>query len=254
MFALDEQAGQFCVEVFFFRNWQNWGNRAYFPKAHKSMPPGEVLASFLAQFYDDKPAPRLILVSHEIEDCELLAAALSTRAEARVEIHVREARRAPQPRRLRAAQRPRGAGAAACRHRLAAEAPDLARPGLRARETAAAHRRVRQLAHHGHERGRRHDRRRTCRAHEAALPDLQHQVRGARARRRLRHDARGAAPALLEAGRRRRRGRKTLSRSSRQRRNSQALAEREHSPPPCGEGQGWGAMGRTGTSPSEPCG
>jgi excinuclease ABC subunit C len=52
------------------------------------MPPGEVLASFLAQFYDDKPAPRLILVSHEIEDCELLAAALSTRAEARVEIHV----------------------------------------------------------------------------------------------------------------------------------------------------------------------
>jgi excinuclease ABC subunit C len=88
VFALDEQAGQFCVEVFFFRNWQNWGNRAYFPKAHRSVPPSEVLASFLAQFYDDKPAPRLILVSHEIEDCELLAAALSTRAEARVEIHV----------------------------------------------------------------------------------------------------------------------------------------------------------------------
>src|SRR5215210_5958920 len=88
VFALDEQAGQFCVEVFFFRNWQNWGNRAYFPKADKSMSPGEVLASFLAQFYDDKPAPRVILVSHEIEDCELLAAALSTRAEAKVEIHV----------------------------------------------------------------------------------------------------------------------------------------------------------------------
>jgi excinuclease ABC subunit C len=88
VFALDEQAGQFCVEVFFFRNWQNWGNRAYFPKAHKSMPPGEVLASFLAQFYDDKPAPRVILVSHEIEDAELLAAALSTKAEGRVEVHV----------------------------------------------------------------------------------------------------------------------------------------------------------------------
>ena len=53
VFALDEQAGQFCVEVFFFRNWQNWGNRAYFPKAHRSTPPGEVLAAFLAQFYDD---------------------------------------------------------------------------------------------------------------------------------------------------------------------------------------------------------
>src|SRR5215210_1983329 len=88
VFALDEQAGQFCVEVFFFRNWQNWGNRAYFPKAHKSMPPGEVLASFLAQFYDDKPAPKVILVSHEIEDAELLAAALSTKGEGRVEVHV----------------------------------------------------------------------------------------------------------------------------------------------------------------------
>src|SRR3712207_73378 len=52
IFALDEQAGQFCVEVFFFRNFQNWGNRAYFPKAHKSTAPGEVLASFLAQFYE----------------------------------------------------------------------------------------------------------------------------------------------------------------------------------------------------------
>ncbi len=87
VFALDEQAGQFCVEVFFFRNWQNWGNRAYFPKADKSMSPQEVLGSFLAQFYDDKPAPRLVLLSHEIEDAELMAAALSTKGENRVEIH-----------------------------------------------------------------------------------------------------------------------------------------------------------------------
>ncbi len=87
VFALDEQAGQFCIEVFFFRNWQNWGNRAYFPKADRSMSPAEVLASFLAQFYDDKPAPRLVLTSHEIEDAELLAAALSTKGENRVEIH-----------------------------------------------------------------------------------------------------------------------------------------------------------------------
>ncbi|RVU20575.1 excinuclease ABC subunit UvrC [Methylobacterium oryzihabitans] len=87
VFALDEQAGQFCIEVFFFRNWQNWGNRAYFPKADRSMGPSEVLGSFIGQFYDDKPAPRLVLVSHAIEDAELLAAALSTRAENRVEIH-----------------------------------------------------------------------------------------------------------------------------------------------------------------------
>jgi excinuclease ABC subunit C len=87
VFALDEQAGQFCVEVFFFRNWQNWGNRAYFPKADKSMSADEVLGAFIAQFYDDKPAPRLILLSHEIEDAELMAAALSTRTETKVEIH-----------------------------------------------------------------------------------------------------------------------------------------------------------------------
>ncbi|GJD99104.1 UvrABC system protein C [Methylobacterium isbiliense] len=87
VFALDEQAGQFCIEVFFFRNWQNWGNRAYFPKADRSMSASEVLGSFIGQFYDDKPAPRLILVSHVIEDAELLAAALSTKSEARVEIH-----------------------------------------------------------------------------------------------------------------------------------------------------------------------
>ena len=87
VFALDEQAGQFCVEVFFFRNWQNWGNRAYFPRADRSMSHDEVLTSFIGQFYDDKPAPRLVLVSHEIEDAELLAAALSSRGENRVEIH-----------------------------------------------------------------------------------------------------------------------------------------------------------------------
>ncbi|WP_430910082.1 excinuclease ABC subunit UvrC [Methylobacterium sp. sgz302541] len=87
VFALDEQAGQFCVEVFFFRNFQNWGNRAYFPKADKSMSPDEVLGSFIGQFYDDKPAPRVVLTSHEIEESELVAAALSSRVEHRVEIH-----------------------------------------------------------------------------------------------------------------------------------------------------------------------
>ena len=88
VFALDEQAGQFCIEVFFFRNFQNWGNRAYFPKADRSMSAEEVLASFISQFYDDKPAPRVVLVSHAVEDAELVAAALSSRVEHRVEIHL----------------------------------------------------------------------------------------------------------------------------------------------------------------------
>src|ERR1700747_2928454 len=72
VFAVYQQGGFSCVEVFFFRTGQNWGNRAYFPRAEKSFTPEEVLASFLAQFYDDKPPPRLGLLSHGIEEADLL--------------------------------------------------------------------------------------------------------------------------------------------------------------------------------------
>ena len=88
VFAIHQEGGYSCVEVFFFRTGQNWGNRAYFPRAEKSFTPEEVLASFLAQFYDDKPPPRLILLSHEIEECQLLADALSVKAGHKVEVSV----------------------------------------------------------------------------------------------------------------------------------------------------------------------
>ena len=88
VFAIVEQAGQFCVEVFFFRTYQNWGNRAYFPRADKSLAPEEVLDSFLAQFYADKPPPRLILLSHEIENRGVLAEALRERSGHKIEIAV----------------------------------------------------------------------------------------------------------------------------------------------------------------------
>jgi excinuclease ABC subunit C len=88
VFAIVEQAGQFCVEVFFFRTYQNWGNRAYFPRADKTLAPEEVLDSFLAQFYADKPPPRLILLSHEIESRGVLAEALCERSGHRIEIAV----------------------------------------------------------------------------------------------------------------------------------------------------------------------
>ena len=86
VFAIHQEGGYSCVEVFFFRTGQNWGNRAYFPRAEKSFTPEEVLASFLAQFYDDKPPPRLVLLSHAIEEAELLASALSVKAGFRVEV------------------------------------------------------------------------------------------------------------------------------------------------------------------------
>jgi excinuclease ABC subunit C len=88
VFALHQEGGFACVEVFFFRTGQNWGNRAYFPKADRSISPGEILSAFLAQFYDDKPCPRLILISHELEDRALLTEALATKAGHKIEITV----------------------------------------------------------------------------------------------------------------------------------------------------------------------
>lgn len=88
VFAIVEQAGQYAVEVFFFRTYQNWGNRAYYPKADRSLPPGEVLGAFLAQFYLDKPPARLVLISHEIEDGAVLERALAERAGHRIEVSV----------------------------------------------------------------------------------------------------------------------------------------------------------------------
>ena len=88
IFAAHQEGGQTCIQVFFFRTGQNWGNRAYFPKADRSLDVAAVLDSFIAQFYDDKPAPRLILLSHEIENRALLEEALTTRTERKVEIRV----------------------------------------------------------------------------------------------------------------------------------------------------------------------
>src|ERR1700754_2843371 len=88
VFAIYQEGGYSCVEVFFFRTGQNWGNRAYFPRAEKTFTPEEVLSSFLAQFYDDKPPPKLILLSHEVEESALLADALSVKAGTKVEVSV----------------------------------------------------------------------------------------------------------------------------------------------------------------------
>src|SRR5215216_795275 len=86
VFGAHQDGGFTCIEAFFFRTGQNWGNRAYFPRADRSLPAGEVLGAFLAQFYDDKPCPRLILLSHAFEDCALLAEALSVKSGFKVEV------------------------------------------------------------------------------------------------------------------------------------------------------------------------
>ncbi|MGQ0674011.1 MAG: excinuclease ABC subunit UvrC [Hyphomicrobium sp.] len=90
IFAAFQEGGMTCIQVFFFRTGQNWGNRAYFPKADRSLAVEDVLDSFIAQFYDDKPAPRLILLSHDVPDRAVLAEALTSKSERRIEIRVPE--------------------------------------------------------------------------------------------------------------------------------------------------------------------
>jgi excinuclease ABC subunit C len=86
VFAIAEEAGQFCIEAFFFRTYQNWGNRAYFPRADRALAAVEVLDSFLAQFYLERPAPRLVLLSHDVASREQLTEILSARAGHRIAI------------------------------------------------------------------------------------------------------------------------------------------------------------------------
>ncbi len=88
VFAIHHEGGVSCIQVFFFRTGQNWGNRAYFPKADPSLPGSEILSAFLAQFYDDKPVPKQILLSEVVEEQELLAAAFSEKANHKVTISV----------------------------------------------------------------------------------------------------------------------------------------------------------------------
>jgi len=86
VFALFAEGGQACVQVFFFRAGQNWGNRAYFPRVDKSDSDAEVMSAFLGQFYDDRPIPRQILVNVQPHEHELLGEAFSMKAGRKVEI------------------------------------------------------------------------------------------------------------------------------------------------------------------------
>ena len=86
--ALHQDQGQACVEVFFFRANQNWGNRAYFPRLSAGTEPGEVLEAFIAQFYGNKTPPRLLLLSHAVDNLDLLTEALTAALGRKVDIQV----------------------------------------------------------------------------------------------------------------------------------------------------------------------
>lgn len=78
--ALHLERGQACVQVFFIRAHQNWGNRDFYPRTGAGADEGEILEAFLAQFYDGKQPPRLILLSHPVDNEDLLRELLSARA------------------------------------------------------------------------------------------------------------------------------------------------------------------------------
>jgi excinuclease ABC subunit C len=75
--AAHQAGGHTCVQVFFFRGGQNWGNRAYFPSHDRQMSVEEVLTSFVGQFYDNRPKPPSVLLSHPLVEQDLVAEALS---------------------------------------------------------------------------------------------------------------------------------------------------------------------------------
>ncbi|HEV2363896.1 MAG TPA: excinuclease ABC subunit UvrC [Caulobacteraceae bacterium] len=86
VFALAADGGAACVQVFFFRAGQNWGNRAYFPRVDRADDEAEIMAAFLGQFYEARPIPRLVLVSLEPADRDLLAEAFALKSGRKVEI------------------------------------------------------------------------------------------------------------------------------------------------------------------------
>jgi excinuclease ABC subunit C len=88
VFAAYGQGGHVCIQVFFFRAGQNWGNKPYFPRADRDLSTAEVLESFIGQFYDERTAPALIFASEAMPQKDLLAAALSLKAGRKIEILV----------------------------------------------------------------------------------------------------------------------------------------------------------------------
>jgi excinuclease ABC subunit C len=88
VFAVAVKGGQFAVQAFFIRGGQNWGHRAFFPSHTEGLSEAEVLTAFLAQFYEEVPPPRLILVDRALPEAALLAEALAGAAGGKVEVSV----------------------------------------------------------------------------------------------------------------------------------------------------------------------
>jgi excinuclease ABC subunit C len=197
IFGLACKGGTMCIQAFFIRGGQNWGARSFFPAHTNDVPEDEVLTSFLVQFYEEVPPPRLVLLDRPPMEEELLAEALAERAARKVELKVPQ--RGEQRRLVAQAKRNAEEGTRPPPRRNQHPDPQSARAGraVRAPRAAEPHRGLRQQPRPGHQCGRRDDRRRPRRLPQEQLPQVQHQEPGHRARRRFRDDARGARPPLF---------------------------------------------------------
>ena len=201
VFALHQEGGQTCVQVFFFRAGQNWGNRAYFPSADPALErrrgAGRVPRPVLRRQAGAAADPAVATTSRT-RSCS--PRRCPTRAGRKVEIarpqrgektRPGRARAAPTRARRWAASWPRARRRRSCW-------PGSPRPSA----WTPPPRRIEvydNSPHHGHQRGRRDDRRRAGRLREEPVPQVQHPLDRHHPRRRLRHDARGAAAPLLAA-------------------------------------------------------
>jgi excinuclease ABC subunit C len=160
IFALANKSGQVGIQAFFIRGGQNWGHRAFFPAHTQELDDGEILASFLAQFYEEVPPARTLLLDRILPEPELMAEALSVRAGRKVEIQVPQ-----RGDRVRLVQQATRNAVEALDRRLA--------------ETTTQGRLLREMA----ELFELAERRRAGRVHQGPVSQVQHQAPRNRARR-----------------------------------------------------------------------
>ena len=201
--AIHDEAGQACVQVFFFRSGQNYGNRAFFPRHAADEPAEAILRAFIGQFYSAREAPPLLLVNRPLAEAPLIAESTHAQGEAAGQAASSAARQEAQAGRGRRAQCAGGARPPARRERGPASPAGEPGPALRVGGHARPYRGLRQQPHIRHRCGRQHDRRGAGGLHQERLPQV-HDSRDGGAgsgfsRRRLRHDARGAHAPLLSS-------------------------------------------------------
>ena len=86
--AAYKESGKTCVQVFFYRSKQNWGNQSYFPKHDPDQNISEIMSSFIMQFYENKNVPKLVILNHDIEDKKLIEKTLSSKEDKNILITI----------------------------------------------------------------------------------------------------------------------------------------------------------------------